>query len=85
MKVRHTLYITSMNVPFSELLFDREKEKLPNLYDVEGAAFGLVRLHSLYKYDLNRFTQEGVIATTLDNGKVVLSQPSRLKPTCKLC
>lgn len=49
---------------------------MPDAYDVQGAAYGLVRLHSLYKYDLEKFIHEGVISTTLDNGQVVLSDPS---------
>lgn len=56
---------------------------MPDLYDVDGAAFGIVRLHSLYKFNLTRLIEEGVISTTLDNGQVVLSSPSVLKLTCK--
>ncbi len=62
---------------------EREKEKLPDLSDVEGAAFGLVRLHQMYKYDLGRFLRDGVISTTLENGQVVVSGPSVLNLTCE--
>ncbi len=67
---------------FSAFLSERESEKLPDLYDVEGAAFGLVRLHSLYRYDLHKFAHDGIISTTLDNGQVVLSDPSVINVTC---
>ena len=60
---------------------EREKEKLPNIDDVEGAAFGLVRLHSLYQFDLERFLDQGVIETTLDNGQKVESRPANLDLT----
>ncbi len=68
---------------FPEMLKNREKEKLPDEYDVKGGAFGLVRLQSMYTFDLNAFTKEGRISTTLDNGKVVLSEPSVLPLNCK--
>ncbi len=62
---------------------EREKDKLPDLSDVEGDAFGLVRLHQMYKYDMGRFIRDGVISTTLDNGQVVVSGPSVLNLTCE--
>ena len=65
-------------------LKDREQEKLPDDYDIKGGAFGLVRLKSLYNFKLEPFVEEGVISTTLDNGQVVLSQPSVLKLNCKI-
>ncbi len=64
-------------------LKDREEEKLPDEYDVHGGAFGLVRLKSLYNYKLKPFLEKGVISTTLDNGKKVLSSPSVLKLNSK--
>ena len=64
-------------------LKEREKEKLPDEYDIHGAAFGLVRLKSLYKFDLKSFVEEGVISTSLENGQIVLSEPSVLKLNCK--
>ena len=48
-----------------------------------GAAYGLARLKSLYAFDMKPFIDEGVISTTLDNGQVVLSDPSVLKLNCK--
>jgi len=60
-------------------LKEREKEKLPDEYDIHGAAFGLVRLKSLYTYNMKSFVEEGIISTTLDNGQVVVSEPSVLK------
>lgn len=57
-------------------LKERETEKLVNEYDIDGAAFGLVRLHSLYQFNLSQFVDRGIISTTLDNGHKVLSRPS---------
>ena len=48
-----------------------------------GAAYGLARLKSLYAFDMKPFIDEGIISTTLDNGQVVLSDPSVLKLNCK--
>lgn len=42
---------------------DRESVKLPDAYDIAGAAFGLVRLHSLYKLNATEMLENGVIAT----------------------
>ena len=64
-------------------LVSREKEKLPDLNDVDGGAYGIVRLHSLYKFNLSRFVEDGVISTTMGHGQIVLSSPSVLKMTCK--
>ena len=64
-------------------LKEREKEKLPDEYDIHGAAFGLVRLKSLYKFDLKSFVEEGVISTSLENGQIVISKPSVLRFNCK--
>jgi hypothetical protein len=47
-------------------------------------AHGLVRLYSLYQFDVKMFSEEGRISTTLDNGQVVLSEPSLLPVNCKL-
>ena len=66
-----------------DVLFDREKEKLPSLHDVQGAAYGMVRLVNLYRLNLTSFIREGIIDTTLDNGQVVYSRPSVVKPICK--
>merc|ERR1711976_66773 len=60
-------------------LKEREKEKLPDEYDIHGAALGLVRLKSLYKFDLKSFVEEGVISTSLENGQIVISKPSVLR------
>ena len=74
-------HITGENQLHDDLLKlkEREKEKLPDKYDVEGGAFGLVRLKSLYNYDMESFINDGVISATLDNGQVVKSDPSVLK------
>ena len=48
-----------------------------------GAAYGLARLKSLYTFDMKPFIDEGIISTVLDNGQVVLSDPSVLKLNCK--
>ena len=64
------------------LLKEREKEKLPDDYDIQGGAFGLVRLKSLYDFKLEPFVKEGIISATLDNGQVVLSPRSVLKLNC---
>ncbi len=37
----------------------------------------------MYKYDIRKFTREGIISTTLDNGQVVLSTASVLNLTCE--
>lgn len=61
-----------------ERLKDREKEKLTSSSDVDGAAHGIVRLYSLYQFNVSVFANDGRISTTLDNGQVVLSEPSVL-------
>lgn len=61
------------------LLRAREEEKLPDEYDVQGGAFGLVRLKSLYNFKMKKFVQDGIIDAKLDNGQAVLSKPSVLK------
>lgn len=65
------------------ILRAREEEKLPDEHDVHGGAFGLVRLKSLYDFDMTKFVQEGIIDTVLDNGQAVLSAPSVLKLNSK--
>ena len=64
-------------------LKDREEEKLPDEYDVKGAAYGLGRLRSLYTFDMQSFVKDGVISTTMDNGKIILSNSSILRLNCK--
>ena len=61
----------------------REEQKLPSDADVEGAAHGLVRLYSLYLFDVQKFSEEGIISTTLDNGQVVLREPSLMPVNCE--
>ena len=51
---------------------------LPSLRDVEGAAFGVARLHSLYSLNTDKIFDDGVIETQFNN-KNVLSEPSVLK------
>ena len=61
----------------------REQEMLPARRDVEGGAFGIVRLWCLYKFNETEFIKSGIISTTLANGQVVQSRPSILKVNCK--
>lgn len=68
---------------FLEKLRSREEHKLPSANDIEGAAHGLVRLYSLYQFDVQKFSEEGIVSTTLDNGQVVYSEPSLLPVVCK--
>ena len=70
-------------ISLSEKLKSREKQKLPSASDIEGAAHGLVRLYSLYQFDVKKFSEEAIISTTLDNGQVVYSEPSLLPVVCK--
>ena len=63
----------------------REQEMLPARRDVEGGAFGIVRLWCLYKFNETEFIKSGIISTTLANGQVVRSRPSVLKINCKYC
>ena len=67
----------------SETLMAREQEMLPAKRDVEGGAFGIVRLWCLYKFNETEFIKSGIISTTLANGQVVRSRPSILKTNCK--
>ena len=47
---------------YPDRLRDRENTtKLPNHHDVEGAAFGLARLHSIYGLDTDRLVEDGVV------------------------
>ena len=61
----------------------REEEKLPARRDVEGGAFGIVRLWCLYKFNTTDFVEQGIISTTLGNGQVVRTRPSVLKMNCE--
>ncbi len=67
----------------AEKLKNREQSKLPDSSDVDGAAHGLVRLYSLYQFNVSAFADEGRISTTLDNGQIVLSEPSVLPVNCE--
>ncbi len=56
---------------FSDKVRSRETDgKLPSPYDVEGAAFGLSRLHSLYGVDTRKMVKEGVIESNLQRHQV---------------
>ena len=57
-------------------LRNREAEKLPSRYDVEGGAHGIARLHSLYDLDGGRMVREGVVAADIKNGIKATSEPS---------
>jgi len=56
-----------------------KEEKLPDRFDIEGAAHGIVRLYSQYRYNVTELVNNGKIVTTLDNGQKVESTPSVLK------
>jgi hypothetical protein len=56
---------------------------LPSYRDVEGAAFGLARLHSLYGLNTDNLFDDGVISAHFNN-KDVLSKPSVMKFNSKL-
>lgn len=64
-------------------LKERENEKLPDEYDIQGAAFGLLRLKSTYDFKMKPFIQDGVLSTMFDDGQVVLSKPSIQKLNSK--
>jgi hypothetical protein len=64
-------------------LRDREKEKLPDHYDVDGAAFGLARLHSLYSLDGRKMVDDGIVEANIKNGIHATSKPSVKKLTCE--
>ena len=51
---------------------------LPAHRDVQGAAFGIARLHSLYGINTDRMVDDGVISTHFNN-RDVLSEPSVMK------
>ena len=64
---------------FPDIVHDRQEvEMLPSHRDVEGASFGIARLHSLYGINTQRMVQEGIIETHFNN-KDVLSVPSVMK------
>ena len=52
--------------------------------DAEGAAFGIIRLWCLYKFNETEFIQYGIISAELGNGQVVRSRPSVIKVNCEL-
>ncbi len=63
----------------TDRLRSREDRPLPSVYDVEGAAYGLSRLHSLYGVDTAKMVEDGVIESNLQRhqvGAVVTSKPS---------
>ena len=66
---------------FVDTVREREEaEMLPATRDVQGAGFGLARLHSLYEVDTDKFFDDGVVSTNF-NLKDVKSEPSVLKLT----
>ncbi len=62
---------------------EREKEKLPDYFDIEGAAFGIARLHSLYSLDAKKLIEDGVVRADIKRGIKATSTPSIRKLTCK--
>lgn len=82
-KVRENLIGNNSLIEDLQKLAEREEEKLPDEYDVQGGAYGIDRLYSLYTFDLKSFKDSGIISTTLDDGQVVLSKPSVLKLNCR--
>ncbi len=63
--------ISATTNSFPDKLRSRETDgKLPSPYDVEGAAFGLSRLHSLYGVDTRKMVKEGVIESNLQRHQV---------------
>jgi hypothetical protein len=57
------------------------RSELTNLADhaeVEGAAFGIARLHSLYTLDTDKLIHDGIIEGNL-NGRHIKSEPSVAK------
>ena len=69
---------------FADIVVDRQEvEMLPSHRDVEGASFGIARLHSLYGINTQRMVHEGIIETHFNN-KDVLSIPSVMKFNSKL-
>ena len=66
---------------FPDRLREREKKtKLPDNYDITGAAFGIARLHSLYHLNATEMVENGIV--TSEHGKTKLnarSDPSVLK------
>ena len=66
---------------FVDTVREREvAEMLPATRDVQGAGFGLARLHSLYEVDTDKFFDDGVVSTNF-NLKDVKSEPSVMKLT----
>ncbi len=47
------------------------------MYDVEGAAFGLSRLHSLYGIDTERMVKDGIIESRLQQHQVGAAKTSK--------
>ena len=77
-------FVFNLNHSYLDRLRQRETaEKLPDHGDIEGAAFGLARLHSLYSLDGTKMVQEGVIAADIKNGIRATSLPSIKLFTCK--
>ena len=68
--------LISFEFIFVDRLSKREEVKLPSLGDVEGAAFGLARLHSLYGINTKKMIEEGVIKSHFDQGLQAESKPS---------
>ena len=57
---------------------------MPAMRDAEGAAFGIIRLWCLYKFNETEFIQDGIISAELGNGQMVRSRPSVIKVNCEL-
>ena len=58
--------------------------KLPDTYDIQGAAFGISRLHSLYKLNATEMVENGVVVSEAGKTKLnARSEPSVLKLSCK--
>jgi len=55
---------------------------LPSQDDIDGALFGIARLHSLYSLDSDKFADEGIVKAFFNN-KLVASHPSVMSLSSK--
>lgn len=60
---------------------NRKAEKLPDDYDITGAAFAMVRLISKYRVDVEALAHSGVIKATFGGTDHKVSKPCASLPT----
>ena len=60
-----------------------ESVDIPDYSEINGAAFGIARLHSLYKLNSEKMFKKGIIESTLADMSKMTSKPSVIRLSSK--